>query len=88
MNLNRKAMREIRNSPEVQAELLRRAERVRDAALSSFNADPSDRHEGYAADVQTGTNRARAGVVTTTAHAMNHNAKNNTLLRALEAGRG
>ena len=84
---NRNAFRELRNSDEVQEDLLRRAERVRDAALSGFTPAPGERNAGYSASVQPGKNRARAGVVANTPHAVRSNAKNNTLLTALEAAR-
>lgn len=72
--------REILNSPEIQAELLRRAERIREAANGMGSGV-------YEADVKPGKNRAHAMVKTTDFISMKSNAKHNTLLKAMNAGK-
>lgn len=71
-----RAFEEIRRSPDVVNELERRARAI------SLRAG-----DGYEASVQQGRTRARASVITTTAEARLENARRNTLLRALDAGR-
>jgi hypothetical protein len=81
--LRRAALREILKSEPVELELFRRAEAIREAC------DP-DGHLGedaYVAVSGTGRNRARASVIAVTAHARNSNAKHNTLIKALDAGK-
>ena len=77
IKFNRNAFREIRLLPEVAADVHDRAERVAAAAGEGFDAFPT----------QAPRNRARAAVVTTSMKAIRQNARNNTLLRALDAGR-
>lgn len=72
--------RAILNSPEVQSELLGRAEAIKERADSMGSGE-------YAADVQPGRNRAHAMVKTTDAKSVRSNAKHNTLLKSLDAGR-
>lgn len=74
---NRNAFREIRLMPEVAAEVHRRAERIAGAAGEGYEAFPT----------QAPRNRARAAVVTTSMRAIRDNARNQTLLRSLDAGR-
>lgn len=74
---NRDAFRQIRLLPEVAADVHRRAERVAAAAGDGYEAFPT----------QAPRNRARAAVVTTSMKAIRQNARQNTLLRALDAGR-
>lgn len=67
----------IRRLPGVEAELDRRAEAIAEAAGDGYEWSGSD-----------GKSRSRAGVYPTTFKAIRDNAKNNTLLKALDAGRG
>lgn len=74
---NRNAFREIRLLPKVAADVHDRAERVASAAGDGFEAFPTANPR----------NRARAAVVTTTPRAMRRNARDQTLLRSLQAGK-
>lgn len=78
IKLNAQALREIRNSPEVVAELEARAQRIAAAAGDGMEVKPTE----------TGKNRARVAVVTATPSAMYREAKDRALTRALDAGRG
>lgn len=71
------AFNAVRNSPEVVAELTRRAEAIAAAA-----------GEGHEVEVRTGGARARASVRTATFQAMKAEAVDKTLTSALDAGRG
>ena len=71
------AFRALRLDPKVQADIARRAEAVADAAGEGFEAFPTT----------TPRNRARAAVVPVTAEAAVQNARENTLIRALDAGK-
>lgn len=72
-----KKAREILQSAEALALVTKAARQVQSAA-----------GEGYATGSSVGRNRARAYVITASNTAKRDNAANNTLLRALEAGRG
>ena len=74
---NNPAFREIRTLPAVDADMQSRADRVAAAAGSGYEAKRTANPR----------NRARAAVVTTSYRAIRENARNNTLLRALDAGR-
>lgn len=76
LTFNRDAFRALRTDPKVQAEILRRAKAVAAAAGDGFEAVTSPPR-----------NRARASVVPVTAEAAARNARDNTLLHALDAGR-
>lgn len=76
IELNSKAIRDLLRSPEVQAELLRRAQNIAAAA-----------GPGMEASVVPGRNRARASVITATAEARRAQATDRVLTRALDAGR-
>lgn len=83
VKLNRRALREIMKSDPLELELFRRAEAIREAC------DP-DGHLGedaYVAVSGKGRNRSRASVIAASRHAQNSNAKHNTLLKAIDAGR-
>lgn len=71
----------LRNSEAVQAAVLSRAERVASAARRASG-------ESYYADVQTGPQRCRAMVHPGSSAACRDNARNNTILRSIDAGRG
>lgn len=77
--LNRAGVRELLRSPEVQADLQARAERIRDAAGGEA--------AGFESSSVVGQNRARASVITATAEAMVAEAAHRTLTRAIDAGR-
>lgn len=85
--INHAGARAVLNDPAVKAELLRRAQLIREAAIVS---DPRLTGEDIDANAVEGRTRARAraGVVTVTPKARNINAKHNTLLKSLDAGRG
>lgn len=77
IKFNNKAFRDLRTSAAVQADLAERAKRIADAA-----------GEGFAVgDGEEARNRARASVVAVTPQARAKNARENTLLHALDAGR-
>ena len=71
------AFRQIRLEPKVAADVHDRAERVAAAAGGGYEAFPTANPR----------NRARAAVVTTSRRAMLDNARNQTLLRSLQAGK-
>ncbi|MDN5725161.1 MAG: hypothetical protein L0G99_04405 [Propionibacteriales bacterium] len=73
---NRKALGQILNSPGLIRDLQRRTEAIKAAA-----------GEGFDGNVVRGKRRPRGGVVTATAKAMRRNAKENTLVKAMDAGR-
>lgn len=72
--------RAVMNSPGVQGDLLARAQRV---AGSASAMGPGE----FAADVRAGANRAHAMAKTTDARSMASNAKHNSLLKSIGAGR-
>ena len=76
IKFNSKAIAALLKDPAVVADLKRRAEAIAAAA-----------GEGYDAVSSEPRRRARAAVVTATDAAREDNAENNTLLRALQAGR-
>lgn len=76
---NLAGMRALRNSAEVQADLLARAQRIGSRA-ETMGGD-------YAADVRPGKTRAHAMVKTDGVHAARANAKKNSLLKSIDAGR-
>lgn len=80
LKISKDGARAILNSPEVQAELLQRAEAIKRHADSIGSGR-------YAADVQPGINRAHAMVKTTDTLSIRSNAKHNTLVKSLDAGR-
>ena len=74
--LNRKGIGALLKSPEVQADLNARADRIARAA-----------GEGHTVESTVGPQRARAAVITTTFDAMRAEAENRNLTRAIDAGR-
>lgn len=72
---------QLRNSPQVVADLAARAAMVAAAAGDGFEARPVERNMSGA------KGRARVAVVTASFPAMYHEAKDRTLTRALDAGR-
>lgn len=73
---NRQAFQQIRKSPEVQADIGRRVQRIAAAC-----------GDGYDYSVMEGRTRARGTVITAKHRAIRDNAKHNTLLRNLNVGR-
>lgn len=80
VKINSRAARALLNGPEVQGDLLARAEKVKAKAESIGSGE-------YVADVQPGKNRAHAIVRTTDLISMKSNAKHNSLLKGLNAAR-
>lgn len=76
IKINRAGVGELLKSPEMQADLRRRADRIAAAA-----------GPGHEADSHVGRTRARSTVRTTTVEAMIQQAAHQTLSRAIEAGR-
>lgn len=74
--MRKSAHEELRRLPKVKADLKRRADNIAAAC-----------GDGYVANSGEGKTRSRASVVTATGKAMRDNAKNNTLVRNLDAGR-
>lgn len=82
LRFNNEMFRNIRNLPEVRAEVMKRAEAI--AAKASNNGEI----KGYkVTDLVLEESRAAVSVMAT-GHAHHDNRKNNTLIRALDAGRG
>lgn len=79
--INSAGARALLRSPEVEADLMRRAEAIRRAADAVGSG-------AYEASSSVGTGRARASVSTTDALSRASNAKHNTLASSLDAGRG
>ena len=77
IKLNSKGFIELLKSPEIQADLRRRAELVAAAA-----------GPGHKVDVQVGRRRARAAVIMTTWEARRAEAKTRNLTQAFNAARG
>lgn len=71
-----KGFRQLRKSNEVLEELEKRAEKIADRAGPGVETSPF-----------IGRNRARVSVITVTEEARRANAEQNTLLRAVDAGR-
>lgn len=81
VKFNRREIGAILKNDKVREELLRRAERIKNAC------DPTDT-KGYEAVSGTGKTRARAAVIAQGPHARRSNAIHNTLVNNLDAGRG
>ena len=80
VKMNYAACTELRNSQAMQDDLLARAERIKSRAETFGNGK-------YVADVQPGKTRAHAMVKTTDVVSRASNAKHNSLLKAMGAGR-
>lgn len=79
LKINSAGARAVLNSPGVQSVLLQKAQAIADSA-TAMGCDCT-------ADVQPGSGRAHAMVKTQGVKAARNNAKHNTLLKALGAGR-
>ncbi len=77
LEFNAEAFAQIRKAPGVLADVRRRAEAVATRA-----------GDGYEAEADLESNRASAAAFTNTAEARAENARNHTLINALDAGRG
>lgn len=80
IKMNSSGARKILNGSAVQGELLKRAEKIKARADGMGSGE-------YSADVRPGKNRAHAMVKTTDFKSMASNAKHNTLLKSLDAGK-
>lgn len=76
IELNSQGVRDLLRSPEIRADLERRAQAIATAA-----------GPGFAADSTVGPNRARASVGTTDIESMRAEAEDRALTRAIDAGR-
>lgn len=82
ITFNIREFERLRKSPGVVADIKERVDRI--AAASNAHVEGN----GYEATVQEGRNRAHGSVITTDAESMSDNARNQRLLRNLDAGRG
>lgn len=80
MEWNEKAIKDLLNSPELEAEIQKRVDAVRDTAASMYGAT------NYKGDV-IHTDRCHGAVWAGDQYARRSCAKHNTLLKALDAGR-
>ncbi|SDY29102.1 hypothetical protein [Eubacterium barkeri] len=80
VKINSAGARQLLNSAAVQGELLKRAEKIKVRADGMGSGK-------YVADVQPGKNRAHAMVKTTDFISKKSNAKHNTLLKSINAGK-
>lgn len=71
-----KGFRELRKSREVMSDLIKRGQRIEASAGAGYTAAPF-----------TGRTRGRVSVMTEDQAAREDNARNNTLIRALDAGK-
>jgi hypothetical protein len=82
VTINRKALRDLMRGPEIQADLVRRANKIAKRADAAANAPG-----GHGVDTQVGANRARASVRTVTPKAMYKEATQQSLTKSIDAGR-
>lgn len=85
VKMNRAGARALLTGGDVQADLLRRAGAIQDAANAGIMSAPDD--ELFQASVFEGKNRARASVITGGFASMKANAKSNVLLKSVDRGR-
>lgn len=84
MKFKRDAFRDIRNDHRVRADIHERAERIAKAAAAMGKGET----DGYmVTDLVLEESRAATSVMAT-GHAHNHNRQYNSLIRALDAGKG
>lgn len=85
LKFNQKGFRELRNDHAVREDVNARAERIAKAAAAMGGGEPVT---GYkVTDLVLEESRAAASVMATR-EAHHHNRKHNTLVRALDAGKG
>lgn len=82
--ISRSAAREIMKNPAVRADLINRAKRIRDAAQGMSESGNAK----YGVATWDGEVSAHAVVYTANLAAKRSNAKHNSLIRSIEAGRG
>lgn len=80
--LSSDAAEQILQSPKLRALVGAVAARIRDAANAMHDAD------GYVSGTDTTRDRVRGYVVTGDGHTIRSNRRHNTLIRAMDAGRG
>ena len=80
VRIRRGALRELRTSPEAQAEILGRAQKIAGAA-------GGEQVGFFARATESPRNRARAAVIAASMRARRRNARDNTILRNIDAGR-
>lgn len=80
--------RAILNSPEVEADLLRRAQRIKAAADAKSEPTPSGmKNPNFIAKSGAGKGRVVGVVIAANPYSIASNQKHNTLLKSLDAGR-
>lgn len=84
VTLNIAAVKALRKSPEVRADLERRARAI--AARANSQVHGGDQ-QNFDVNVLSGSTRARASVVTATPEAMQAEATRRVLTRSIDAGR-
>ena len=88
VEVSQQAVQSIQKSPEMQADLKRRADAIAKSADSQTSPNPSSmRNENYVSFVTVGDISAKGRVVASNPHSMRDNARNNTLLKSMDAGR-
>lgn len=87
IKFKRNAFREIRNDYRLRRDILERAERIAEAAASMGSEDGKPVKGYKVTDLVLEENRAAASVMATR-KAHHHNREHNTLIRALDAGKG
>jgi hypothetical protein len=80
VKLNNSGCNAVRNSPEVQHDILRRTQAIADRASATFGGN-------FIADVQPGRTRAHAMAKPADDDAARVNARTNALLKSIDAGR-
>lgn len=84
VKMNSAGAQAILNSAGVQGDLLRRAQAIANRANSQLDTLDGG---AFVADVRPGRTRARAAVKARGPYPRAHNARHNTLLKSLDAGR-
>ena len=87
VRLSPSGARAILTSPGVASELGRRAQSMCNAANGMMNSSDNMRNDAFMSDVSVGDSRARATVYTANPHGVRANAKQNILVRSINAGR-
>ena len=88
VKVSREAILSIQKSSEVQADLKRRAEAIAKSADEQTSPNPIKmRNPNYVTFVEVGKVSAKARVSAHNSHSKRDNARNNTLLKSMDAGR-